>query len=253
MFRVNHCFFAICIVILGVSCKYDGKDKKMAEAVSIDSLLLLRYQHMVEFPIDSTNIPRSFTKKTGTTRGVSSPDWISGFFPGNLWQLFKLTGDEIYRQKAMEWTQFLEKEKYNDATHDMGFKVYCSFGEGYEVSGNEKYKEVIVQGAKTLATRFNENVGSLRSWDFNSDIWEFPVIVDNMMNLELLFEATRLSGDSTFHKIAIKHANTTLKNHFREDHSIYHVVVYDTINGTVKEKVTHQGFNNESTWSRGQA
>lgn len=253
MFRANHFFFAIGILMLIVSCKSDGKAEKKAEVVSIDSLLQLRYQRLLEYSVDSTNIPRSYTKATNSTRGVPSKDWCSGFFPGNLWQLFKLTGNEIYKQKAMEWTAFIEKEKYNDGTHDMGFKVYSSFGQGYEITHNEKYKEVIVQSAKTLATRFNENVGSLRSWDWNSDTWEFPVIVDNMMNLELLFEATRFTGDSTFHKIAIQHANTTLKNHVREDNSIYHVVVYDTINGTVKEKVTHQGFNGESIWARGQA
>lgn len=253
MFRVNHFIIIIGILILLASCKSDGKAEKTAKVVSIDSLLQLRYQRLLEYSVDSTSIPRSYTKTTNSTRGIPSKDWCSGFFPGNLWQLFKLTGNEKYKQKAMEWTPFIEKEKYNDGTHDMGFKVYSSFGEGYEVTGNEKYKEVIVQGAKTLATRFNKNVGSLRSWDWNSGTWEFPVIVDNMMNLELLFEATRMSGDSTYHKIAVQHANTTLKNHFREDNSIYHVVVYDTINGKVKEKVTHQGFNDESTWARGQA
>jgi uncharacterized protein YyaL (SSP411 family) len=134
----------------------------------------------------------------------------------------------------------------------MGFKIYCSFGEGLKVEDNPFYKDVIVQSAKTLSTRFNSKVGLIRSWDFNSDIWEFPVIIDNMLNLELLFEATKISGDSTYHKIAETHASTTLKNHFRPDNSIYHVVVYDTITGAVKMKVTHQGFNDDSSWARGQ-
>ena len=99
----------------------------------------------------------------------------------------------------------------------MGFKMYCSFGEGFEVTKNDHYKSVLIQSATTLSTRFNKKVGSIRSWDFNKDIWEYPVIIDNMMNLELLFEATKISGDSTFHKIAVQHANTTLKNHFREE------------------------------------
>ena len=245
--------FIVVSLILFVSCKSESKEEKKTETVSIDSLLQLRYQRILEYPVDSTAIPRSYTKATSTTRGVPSRDWCSGFFPGNLWQLFKLTGNEAFKQSAMQWTPFIEKEKYNDGTHDMGFKIYCSFGEGYEVTGNEEYKNVIVKSAKTLATRFNENVGSLRSWDFNADVWDFPVIVDNMMNLELLFEAAKLSNDSTFYKMAQKHANTTLKNHIREDNSIYHVVVYDTITGKVKDKVTHQGFNDDSSWARGQA
>ncbi|GAL01743.1 glucuronyl hydrolase [Nonlabens ulvanivorans] len=134
----------------------------------------------------------------------------------------------------------------------MGFKVYNSFGLGYNRTGKEHYKDVLISSAQTLASRFNPNVQSIRSWDFNSDQWEFPVIIDNMMNLELLFEATKLSGDSTFYKLAVKHANTTLSNHFRPDDSTVHVVVYDTINGNVKERVTHQGYSNESAWARGQ-
>ena len=134
----------------------------------------------------------------------------------------------------------------------MGFKVFCSFGNGLKYEDNQNYKDIIVKSAQTLSTRFNENIGSIRSWDFNKDVWQFPVIIDNMMNLELLFEATKISGDSTFHKLAVTHANTTLKNHFRPDNSCYHVVDYDTISGQPRMKVTHQGFNDESSWARGQ-
>jgi len=246
------------ILIMGflistVACKTENKGKNRVDAMPLDSLLHLRYQKLLDYPIDSMSIPRSYTKAKSSTRGVPSKDWCSGFYPGNLWQLFKLTGNEAYKRKALQWTPFIEKEKYNGGTHDMGFKIYCSFGEGYEVTEDEHYKDVIVESAKTLATRYNEKVASLRSWDFNADEWEFPVIVDNMMNLELFFEATKLSSDSTFHKMAVEHANTTLKNHIREDQSIFHVVVYDTLTGAVKDKVTHQGYNDASTWARGQA
>jgi hypothetical protein len=221
--------------------------------ISIDSLLQNRYEKLLEYPVDSLSIPRSYNPITKEIKVVESKDWTSGFYPGNLWQLYKLTGKEAFKNKAVEWTAFIEKEKYNGGTHDMGFKIYSSFGEGFEITKNEHYKDVIVESANTLITRFKENVGSLRSWDFNADIWEFPVIIDNMMNLELLFEATRISGDSIYHNIAVKHANTTLKNHFREDNSSYHVVVYDTVSGGVKSKVTHQGFNDNSAWARGQS
>ena len=234
------------------ACKTDSKGNINEDPLSIDSLLQIRYQKLLSYPLDSLGFPRSYTPRSKTVKKVPSKDWTSGFFPGNLWQVYRLTGNEKFKEKAAQWTKFMEREKFNDKTHDMGFKIFCSFGEGLKTRENQEYKDIVVESAKTLSTRFNENVGSLRSWDFNSDTWEFPVIVDNMMNLELLFEATKLSGDSTFHKIAVSHANTTLKNHFREDDSSYHVVVYDTISGEVKDKVTHQGFNANSSWARGQ-
>ena len=252
--RINKIYsLSFLLLVLLISCNENSNKKESTNVVSVDSLLLIRYHKLLDFPVDSVAFPRSYNTKTKEVFKVASSDWTSGFYPGNLWQLYKLTGDEAFKTKAIAWTTFMEKEKTNGGTHDMGFKMYCSYGEGYEVNGTEKYKEVLLESATTLATRFNEKVGSLRSWDFNRDIWEFPVIIDNMMNLELLFEATKISGDSTFHKIAVQHANTTLKNHFREDNSSVHVVVYDTISGQVKDKVTHQGFNDNSAWARGQA
>jgi rhamnogalacturonyl hydrolase YesR len=253
MNRVSYVVLAIGFVLLFSACKTDGKDDKNTAAITIDSLLQVRYQKLLAYPLDSLAFPRSYTAETTTIKKVPSKDWTSGFFPGNLWQLYQLTGNNDYKERAKAWTIFMEREKFNGVTHDMGFKVFSSFGQGLKVQGNIQYDEIVVESAKTLSTRFNETVGSLRSWDFNEDIWEFPVIIDNMMNLELLFEATRISGDSTYHKIAISHANTTMKNHFREDNSSYHVVVYDTISGKVKDKVTHQGYNADSAWARGQA
>lgn len=235
------------------ACKNEQKSSYISESISIDSLFNARYQRLLEYPVDSLSFPRSFTRSTNSIKKKPSQDWTSGFLPGNFWYLYRLTGNEVFKDKAAEWTQFIEKEKYNDGTHDMGFKVFCSFGNGYQITGNERYKRTIIESAKTLSTRFNENIGCIRSWDWNRDVWEYPVIIDNMMNLELLFEATRMSKDSSFHKIAIKHANTTLKNHFRADNSSFHVVVYDSISGKVKDKVTHQGYSNKSAWSRGQA
>ena len=253
MIKIKHLTIVLLLISMTISCKSNDKDKKVSNPISIDSVLHARYQKLIDYPIDSLAFPRSYNHSTNTIHKVPSKDWTSGFFPGNLWQLYLLTGNEAFKTKAMVWTPFIEKEKLNSGTHDMGFKIFCSFGKGYDITHNEDYKRIILQSAKTLTTRFNKNVGSLRSWDFNSDIWEFPVIIDNMMNLELLFEATRLSSDSIYHNIAVKHANTTMKNHFREDNSSYHVVVYDTITGDVKDKVTHQGYNGESAWARGQA
>ncbi|SNR78949.1 Glycosyl Hydrolase Family 88 [Lutibacter agarilyticus] len=252
MNKLNYIVLILGFTVLFTACEPEKKLKKDTEIADNNSLLENRYQKLLAYKVDSLSFPRSMSLNPEEIHKVPSKDWTSGFFPGSLWQIFKLTGNEKFKEKAVEWTALMENQKYNDKTHDMGFKIYCSFGEGLKVEDNQFYKDVIVESAKTLSTRFNEKVGSLRSWDFNSDIWEFPVIVDNMLNLELLFEATKISGDSTFHKIAETHAETTLKNHFRPDNSIYHVVVYDTITGVAKMKVTHQGFNDESTWARGQ-
>jgi hypothetical protein len=183
---------------------------------------------------------------------VSSKDWTSGFFPGELWFLYEYTGKEAWKKQAQRFTSNIEREKTNGGTHDMGFKVYCSFGQGYRLTSDAHYKDVIIQSAKTLATRFNPVAGVIRSWD-NRAKWKYPVIIDNMMNLELLFAATRLTGDSTFYKIAFSHAATTMKNHFRSDYSSYHVLDYDTVTGKVTQKTTHQGYADESAWARGQA
>jgi len=184
---------------------------------------------------------------------VPAKDWTSGFFPGVLWYLFELTGKEQWKAKAEVFTAKIENEKWNAGTHDMGFKIYCSFGNGYRLTNNDTYHEVIIQSAKTLSKRFNPKTGCIRSWDHSQDKWANPVIIDNMMNLELLFEATKLTRDSSFYRIAVSHANTTMKNHFRADFSSYHVIDYDSVTGAVLKKNTHQGFSHESAWSRGQA
>lgn len=196
--------------------------------------------------------PRN-SEPDGTLNLVPSKDWTSGFFPGELWFLYEYTQNNFWKKKAQQHTDILEKEKMNGSTHDMGFKVYCSFGNGYRLTQDEHYKEVLLQSAHTLATRFKPAAGIIRSWDHSTAKWVCPVIIDNMMNLELLFWATKESKDSTFYRIAVNHARTTMKHHFRPDFSSYHVIDYDTITGQVLKKNTHQGFADESAWSRGQA
>ncbi|AGC75460.1 glycosyl hydrolase family 88 [Nonlabens dokdonensis] len=247
----NFGWLLTCMILLA-SCKPQEKEVDSSSATNIDLLLKARYEKLLRYPIESAAFPRSYNPDTKQILQRPSKDWTSGFYAGNLWMLSDVTGESRFRESAQKWTAFIEKEKYNDGTHDMGFKVYNSFGLGYNRTKNEEYKSILLKSAQTLATRFNPNVQSIRSWDFRRDQWEFPVIIDNMMNLELLFEATRLSGDSTFHKLAVTHANTTLKNHFRKDDSTVHVVVYDTISGEVKDRVTHQGYSDDSAWARGQ-
>lgn len=193
------------------------------------------------------------TLKDGNLVLVPSSDWTSGFFPGILWYLYEATGDVEWRDKARTFTTFIEQEQWNGKTHDMGFKIYCSVGNGYRLTGDTTYRSIIIQSAKTLSGRFKPAAGILRSWDHSRDKWDCPVIIDNLMNLELLFEATKLTGDSSFYEIAKSHAITTMKNHYRDDYSSYHVLDYDTVTGAVVKKNTHQGYSHESAWSRGQA
>lgn len=193
------------------------------------------------------------TLDNGNLKLVASRDWTSGFFPGVLWYLNEFDGSNKWEAPARKFTSLIEKEKTNGTTHDMGFKVFCSTGNAYRLTNNVHDKEVIIEAAKTLATRFNPKTGVILSWDHSRDKWVNPVIIDNMMNLELLFEATKLIGDSSFYKIAVSHANTTIKHHFRNDYSSYHVVDYDPKNGEILKKTTHQGYSNSSAWARGQA
>ena len=196
--------------------------------------------------------PRSI-EKNGNLRIINPWDWCSGFFPGSLWQLYAYTKDDYWKEQADTYTWANEVIKNHRGTHDLGFMVYCSFGQGFEQTGNTAYRDVIVDAAKALSTRFHPKAKVIRSWDFSRDKWQLPVIIDNMMNLELLFRATQLTGDSAYYRIAVDHANTTLANHFRADASSYHVVDYDTITGKARLKCTHQGIADESVWSRGQA
>ncbi|RYD75571.1 MAG: glucuronyl hydrolase [Sphingobacteriales bacterium] len=200
------------------------------------------------------NLVSPRTVENGQFKMVVSRDWTSGFFPAELWYFYQYTKDKKWLNLAKKYTQDIKKEQYNRGTHDLGFMIYGPFGNGYRLTGDTAYKSVIIQAAKSLSTRFNKTAGVLKSWDHNGDKWKYPVIIDNMMNLELLFEATKMTGDSSFYKIAVSHADHTIKNHFRPDFSSYHVIDYDTLKaGNILQKLTAQGYANESAWARGQA
>ena len=199
-----------------------------------------------------TLLPRTLDKE-GKLITSDSKWWTSGFFPGVLWYLYEATGDTLLKEYACDYTSRVEKEKYNKGNHDVGFMLYCSFGNGYRLTGNEKYKQVLLKGAESLSTRYKDHIGVIRSWDFNRAVWQYPVIIDNMMNLELLEWASKNSDNSRFAAIARSHADVTLKNHFRADYSCWHVVSYDTITGQPEKKHTRQGYSHESSWSRGEA
>lgn len=194
----------------------------------------------------------------GSTLYVPVDDWCSGFFPGSLWYLGELTGDSSWDERAAEYTLTLDSAQYLTWHHDVGFIIGSSYLNGYRRGGHDEYARVVVNAAKSLATRFRPQAGIIQSWNVDSGWqserdWKCPVIIDNMMNLEILFEATRFTGDSTYYNIAVSHANTTMANHFRPDFSCYHVVDYDPADGSVRHRHTAQGYAHESSWARGQA
>ena len=195
-------------------------------------------------------LPRTFEK--GAVQTIRYDHWVSGFFPGVLWMLYENTGNQQLRQYAEMYTDRVEPAKRVTNTHDLGFMLYCSFGQGYRLTGNRHYLDVIKEGTQSLLTRWNDRLGVIKSWE-SGPKWQYPVIIDNMMNLEMLCFMTRETGDRHYERIAERHANTTMKNHFREDYSTYHVVSYDTITGQPHAKNTHQGYADGSSWARGQA
>ncbi|MGY3086996.1 unsaturated chondroitin disaccharide hydrolase [Hymenobacter sp. UYAg731] len=201
---------------------------------------------------DSTRHPRS-TEPDGRLVLTNSRSWTSGFFAGSLWYLARLSGQPQWPRRAAAFTETLEAEKNVTTTHDLGFILNNSYGQGYALTKNPQYRAVLLQAAASLSKRFNPTVGAIRSWDHHTELWAYPVIVDNLLNLELLFAATRLSGDSSYYRIAKTHATTDLKYRFRADFSTCHVLNFDPATGKLLTAGTHQGFADNSCWARGQA
>lgn len=247
-FALNGLLVGVLIVVLAGCADQQLPIRELAERQLV--LSGRQYDKMAAFAADSVKLPRSFAKN----KHIFAPSswWTSGFIPGSLWYLYEAEATPGRLEAAKRFTQKVEKEQYNTGTHDLGFMLYCSYGNGYRLTKDPAYREIMLTGARSLCTRFNEKIGCIKSWD-HSPKWQFPVIVDNMMNLEFLMWAFKETGDSTFARICIRHADTTIKNHYRSDYSSYHVVSYDTLTGDVQVKNTHQGYADESAWARGQA
>jgi acetyl esterase/lipase len=208
-----------------------------------------QYERLLASVKDDPKIPRTFVD--GKVKTVEPKDWTSGFIPGSLWYLYEYTRGPKWLAAATNYTGRLDSIKDYRGSHDVGFLLGCSYGNGYRLTQNPAYREVMLQGAQSLATRHNPNVGLIRSWDHAG--WNYPVIVDNLMNLEFLLWTAREGNDARLRGIVISHADKTLKNHFRPDGSSFHVVDYNPTNGTVLARKTHQGAADDSAWSRGQA
>lgn len=201
-------------------------------------------------PADS--MPRSFDPKKNKHINSNTKWWCSGFFSGSLWFIYEYTKEEAIRKEAEKRLAILEKEKHYTGNHDLGFMMYCSFGTAYRITGNKAYRPTIDTAAMSLITRFRPSIQSIQSWN-SSDKMKCPVIIDNMMNLELLYWVAQNGGDKKFKDIAVTHANSTLERHFRPDNSSYHVLDYDLATGKIIKKLTWQGAADSSAWSRGQS
>lgn len=215
------------------------------------ALAATRYHRTAQTLTPADGYPRSTTAE-GRWRTVPPGDWTSGFFPGILWQLAAHTGDAQLRARAHAWTWPLTRIFEGRYDHDLGFQFYGSFGQAYRITGDTAYAAPLLRAARLLAARFDPTVGALKSWDW-AEQWPYPVIADNMMNLELLFWAAAHGGDPAWQALAVRHARTTARDHLRPDGGSFHVVDYDPATGAVRARVTHQGAADSSTWARGQA
>lgn len=235
-------------------CSLPAGDLLAKGKVKVDQALehvARQYLSMREQLNGATKFPKTYDKHTQRLITSNSEWWCSGFYPGTLFYLYEASGNKDIYAEGTRMLKLLEPEQYNVNTHDVGFMMYCSYGNANRIAPQPGYKDIIVNSARSLITRFNPVVGCIKSHNRKAD--DFVVIIDNMMNLELLFEATQATGDSTFHDIAVKHADTTLKNHFRADNSLYHGLNYHPATGEIKHYQGGQGFSEKSAWSRGQA
>jgi len=229
-----------------------NRDQPMAKLIDAQFKFAEQQYKVLAKNVPADQMPKTYYPKTGKSENSGTGWWCSGFFPGTLLYIYEYTKDEELLKEAKARLAILEKEKDNKGTHDLGFMMYCSFGNAYRLFKDPAYKAVIDASAASLATRYHPAAKVIQSWG-SSKAWAGPVIIDNMMNLELLNWVTEQGGDRKFKEIAVSHSNATIKNHFRSDFSSYHVLDYDMKTGDVLKKVTAQGAADSSAWARGQA
>lgn len=209
------------------------------------------------YSMEPRNILSTDKQKGWNCRQATAEEWCSGFWPGILWMDYSLFKDSAVLKAAHGYTEALHDIAFRPIfDHDIGFLMFCSYGKGYYAlqGQEEEYKKVLLASADSLATLYNPMVGTLLSWPRNVKMFGgHNTIMDNMINLELLFWASRNGGSPLLYDIAVEHAKTTMQNHFRPDGSSYHVAVYDSVDGHFIKGVTHQGYADSSMWSRGQA
>ncbi|RJE74015.1 glycoside hydrolase family 88 protein [Reichenbachiella sp. MSK19-1] len=247
----NSILIVVLAGLLGLGCQQKQKEVFNVDQ-QLDYCVAQAKKTLQQLPNDSASIPRNIPHDSDEWTLVKYRDWTSGFWPGTLWYLYEYTGDTELKNAADQFTMYLEPLSVESATdHDLGFQVYNSAGNGYRLTQNPEYKEMILKASDTLATLYNPVVGTILSWPVKT---EYPhnTIIDNMINLEMLSWAAKNGGTDSLKNIAETHADKTMNNHFRDDYSAYHVVIYDTINGNKIKGITHQGYADHTMWARGQ-
>ena len=199
-----------------------------------------------------------YTRPDGSWEQRPANQWTSGFFGGTLWFMYQVTRKPEWKDLAERWTKGLESDKSITSTHDLGFMIFNSFGHGYLLTGNPHYKEVVLDASRSLATRYSPRVGAIKSWDTERSTdrrrsWKYPVIIDNLMNLDLLFWSAANGGETEWKNMAEQHAITAVRTQVRADGSTVHVALFDPMTGNLEKTVTWQGYSDSSTWARGQA
>ena len=237
----------------------DATDLTYRPAIDVAGILGVAQSKLAAHDAKSTtklNYPREHALNNVDWTTIGPNNWEGGFYPGALWQMYETTGDVAWQARAAAWTAGLADRQFDTSTHDVGFVIGNSFGQGYRLTGDAAYLDVVLNAARSLSSRFDSDVGAIRSWNGGS----FQVIIDNLMNLELLFLAAKHGGTTAsgggsqeLYDMAVSHATKTLANHVRADGSTFHVVDYNSTTGAVLRKYTHQGKSNGSTWARGQA
>jgi len=256
--RINHLMIKyftltlIALIITGCSA-----EKKLNQKADVALFKAIKQYTYLAAQVSPGTYPKTYHIKDDRLETSNSGWWCSGFYPGTLLYLDEAKHAPELKKEALEFLSDLEKEQYNTTTHDLGFMMYCSFGNAQRLLPGKDYEAILMNSAKSLSTRYRPAAKCIQSWD--AAPWnhaapnEMPVIIDNMMNLELLFWATKHSGDSLYYNIAVNHANTTMQHHFRPDYSSFHEVVYDINTGKVVRQITNQGAADGSSWARGQA
>ena len=208
-------------------------------------------------PDGAPQVPHGFKRVEGCLDMQPVYWWTAGHFPGSLWYLYEATGDDFFKDRARAWTELLAPNAAVTDNHDVGFIMYCSFGNARRLLGTRAYDALLLETANSLSRRFSEKLGLIRSWGDIDDETDFLVIPDNLMNLELLEWAAKApGGDGRFDRIARSHADATMKHHYRPDGGTFHVLNYDPragFCGAVQEVRRGQGLSCETAWARGQA
>lgn len=258
--KISSLLFVTAVVVWIIGC---NSEKRAVDArADLDychSRVMLALGDLTGTPDSSSYslMPRNIAPGDSlwTLRPAVAEEWCSGFWPGILWLDYEATADSVVLQAARRYTDamlpIIDQPVYD---HDLGFLMFCSCGNAYRITRDEKYKDAILRTADSLATLFNPAVGTMLSWPRNVEMFGgHNTIMDNMINLETLLWAADNGGSAALRDMAIAHARTTMKYHFREDGTCYHVAVYDPQDGHFIRGCTHQGYSDASTWSRGQS